>query len=110
MIKITFSKYKDKIVPQVTSDFSRNTTCMDKNLGGHNLFVSNRTGFMTSCTMFIGCREAEAEPLKDVPDRNVIESWIELLLRYAPDYRIQDNTITFNIPEMFILGLPDWRD
>ena len=110
MIKITFSKDKDKIVPQVTSDFSRNTSCMDKNLDGHNLFVSNGIGFMTSRTMFIGYREAEAEPPKDLPYRSVVESWIELLLRYAPDYRIQDNTITFNIPEMFILGLPDWKD
>lgn len=110
MIKITFSKDKDKIVPQVTSDFSRNTSCMDKNLDGHNLFVSNRTGFMTSCTMFIGYREAEAEPLKDSPCRSVVESWIKLLLRYAPDYRIQDNAIIFNPPETFVLGLPNWID
>ena len=112
MIKITFSKYKDKIVPQVTSDFSRNTSCMDKNLDGHNLFISNRTGFMTNRTMFIGYHEAEAEaePFKNVACRGVVESWIKLLLRYAPDYRIQDNAIIFNIPEMFILGLPDWND
>lgn len=110
MIKITFSKDEDKIVHQVTSDFSRNTVCMDKNLDGHNLFMSNGIGFMTSCTMFIGYREAEAEPPKDSPCRSVVESWIKLLLRYAPDYRIQDNAIIFNLPETFVLGLPDWND
>lgn len=110
MIKITFTKYEDRIVPQVTSDFSRNTTCMDKNLDGRNLFVSNNIGCMTSRTMFIGYREAEAEPLKDVPPRSVVEGWIKLLLKYSPYYSIRDNAITFNMSETFVSGLPDWKD